>query len=147
MTLKEKVRAVKLVILDVDGVMTDGSIYRGEGNLELKRFHVSDGAGVVLARAAGLKLAVVSGRNSPATTSRMQELGITDVYNGTLNKLTPYEALKEKFQLRDEEIAYVGDDLVDLPVMERVGVPIAVANAYDPVKQIALYTTRAAGGE
>jgi 3-deoxy-D-manno-octulosonate 8-phosphate phosphatase (KDO 8-P phosphatase) len=147
MTIKEKVKAVELLILDVDGVLTDGSIYRGQGDVELKRFNVSDGAGIALARAAGLKLAIVSGRSSPATTSRMKELQITDVYNGTLNKIPPYEALKKKYGLSDAQIAYMGDDLIDLPVMEQVGVPIAVDNAYDPVKEIAVYVTKARGGD
>jgi len=136
-----------LLILDVDGVLTDGSIYRGQGDVELKRINVSDGAGIALARAAGLKLAIVSGRSSPATTSRMKELQITDVYNGTLNKIPPYEALKKKYGLSDAQIAYMGDDLIDLPVMEQVGVPIAVDNAYDPVKEIAVYVTKARGGD
>ncbi|MFQ6613726.1 MAG: KdsC family phosphatase [Fidelibacterota bacterium] len=142
-----KLQAVKLMILDVDGVLTDGSLYLGENGMEFKRFSISDGAGIVLARAAGLKLAVVSGRQSPATASRMKELRITDLYNGTLNKLLPYETLKKKYQLQDSEIAYMGDDLIDLPVMERVGVPIAVANAYEPVKAVAVHITRARGGE
>ncbi|NOZ75264.1 MAG: HAD-IIIA family hydrolase [FCB group bacterium] len=147
MKIQDKILAVKLLILDVDGVLTDGSVYVGENGAEFKRFSISDGAGIFLARAAGLKLAIVSGRNSPATTTRMKELHITDVYNGTLNKLQPYEALKKKYQLSDHEIAYVGDDLIDIPVMERVGVPIAVANAYEPVKALAGYITHARGGE
>ncbi len=147
MTTKKKAQAVKMFILDVDGVFTDGSIYRGGGNTELKRFNVSDGAGIALARAAGLRLAVISGRKSMATTSRMKELRITDVYNGTLNKIPPYEALKKKYGLEDHEIAYAGDDIIDIPVMERVAIPIAVANAYDSVKAVAVYVTGKRGGE
>lgn len=145
--LKQAVSRVKMVISDVDGVLTDGSIYKGGDGSEFKRFNVSDGAGVAMARAASLKIALISGRRSEATEVRAKELKIEDVYNGTLNKITPYEALQKKYNLKDEEIAYVGDDLIDIPVMERVGIAIAVANAYPPVKAKADYITELSGGE
>ena len=88
---------VKMVVSDVDGVWTDGTIYKGGDGIELKRFHVSDGAGVAILRAAGLKLALISGRRSEATAQRAEELKIDDVYNGTLNKIPPYKKLKEKY--------------------------------------------------
>lgn len=145
--LKQTISAVKMVISDVDGVLTDGSVYKSGDGSELKRFNVADGAGVAMARAAGLTVALISGRKSDATEIRAQELGIEDVYNGTLNKIGPYQSLKEKYSLEDQEIAFVGDDLIDIPVMDKVGVAIAVANAYPPVKDAADYITELSGGE
>ncbi|MEC7821657.1 MAG: hypothetical protein VX896_04450, partial [Candidatus Neomarinimicrobiota bacterium] len=103
------INKIKMIISDVDGVWTDGSLYKGKDNLELKKFSVSDGAAVALIRQAGMILALISGRYSSATEERATELKIEDVYNGTLNKIPPYEALKEKYKLSDDEIAYVGD--------------------------------------
>jgi 3-deoxy-D-manno-octulosonate 8-phosphate phosphatase (KDO 8-P phosphatase) len=145
-TLKSKLRKIQLVISDVDGVLTDGSVYIGTKGQELKKFSVSDGAGVVMARAAGYKLAFISGRFSQSTELRARELNIDDVYNGVLNKLEPYGDLKSKYKLQDKEIAYIGDDLIDLPVMETVGIPIAVNNAQQVVKDMAIFTTSARGG-
>ncbi|MFL3044358.1 MAG: KdsC family phosphatase [Candidatus Neomarinimicrobiota bacterium] len=151
----ERVKKVKLIIADVDGVLTDGAIYKGGNeityksfnNFELKKFSVLDGAGVALARLLDLRIAFISGRKSSATEIRANELNITDVYNGTLNKMTPYKDLKSKYSLNDEDIAFIGDDIIDLNLMENVGAPIAVANAYHLVKDIAIYTTRLPGGQ
>ena len=112
----------------------------------LKKFNVNDGVGVAMAKAAGYKIALISGRFSPATKYRAKELKIEDVYNGGLNKIHAYEELKTKYNIVDSEIAYVGDDLIDIPVMEKVGVPIAVANAIQDVKRISIYITKVAGG-
>ena len=151
----ERAKKVKLVITDVDGVLTDGSIYKGGNeityksfnNFELKKFSVLDGAGVALARLLDFHIAFISGRKSSATEIRANELNITDVYNGTLNKMTPYKDLKSKYSLNDEEIAFIGDDIIDLNLMENVGAPIAVANAYHLVKETAIYTTSLPGGQ
>ena len=140
------INKVKMVISDVDGVWTDGAIYKGKNGIELKRFCVTDGAGVALLREAGLELALISGRHSDATSERAKELKINNVYNGTLNKIPPYNALKEKFNLRDDEIAYIGDDTIDIPVMELVGVPIATENASIPCKAVAIHITEKSGG-
>ncbi|MBN4081131.1 HAD hydrolase family protein [Caldithrix abyssi] len=140
------VAKVKMIISDVDGVWTDGAIYKGKNGLELKRFCVTDGAGVALIRAAGLELALISGRKSDATAERAKELKIEDVFNGTLNKIPPYEALKAKYNLTDDEIAYIGDDMIDIPVMEVVGVPIATENASHAAKAAAVYVTEKGGG-
>ncbi len=136
-----------MLISDVDGVWTDGSFYKGSDGIELKKFSVLDGVGVAMARAAGIKIALISGRYSIATELRAKELDIEDVYNGTLNKIPPYEALKEKFKLDDSNIAYLGDDLVDMNVMEIVALPIAVKNAVPEIKEISLHITNASGGE
>ena len=153
--LIERGKKVKLVITDVDGVLTDGSIYKGGNeityksfnNFELKKFSVLDGAGVALARLLDFHIAFISGRKSSATEIRANELNITDVYNGTLNKMTPYKDLKSKYSLNDEDIAFIGDDIIDLNLMENVGAPIAVANAYHLVKDTAIYTTSLPGGQ
>ena len=151
----ERGKKVKLVITDVDGVLTDGSIYKGGNeityksfnNFELKKFSVLDGAGVALAKLLDFHIAFISGRKSSATEIRANELNITDVYNGTLNKMTPYKDLKSKYSLNDEDIAFIGDDIIDLNLMENVGAPIAVANAYHLVKDTAIYTTSLPGGQ
>jgi 3-deoxy-D-manno-octulosonate 8-phosphate phosphatase (KDO 8-P phosphatase) len=106
-----------------------------------------DGVGTAMARAADLKIALISGRYSEATEHRAKELKIEDVYNGSLNKIPAYEELKEKYNLDDSEIAYIGDDLIDIPIMEKVAVPIAVENAIQAVKDIAIYTTKVSGGK
>ena len=148
----ERGKKVKLVIADVDGVLTDGSIYKAKESstfvdIELKQFSIVDGAGIALARLLDLRVAIISGRPSLATDARVKELKIEDVYTGSLNKMTPYEDLKSKYSLNDEDIAFIGDDIIDLNLMENVGAPIAVANAYHLIKDIAIYTTRLPGGQ
>ncbi len=135
-----------MLISDVDGVWTDGSFYKGPDSFELKKFSVFDGVGMAMARTADLKIALISGRFSPATESRAKELKIKDVYNGTLNKIPAYEELKKKYELDDSSIAYLGDDWIDIPVMNRVAVPIAVENASLEVKNIAIHITKTSGG-
>ena len=135
-----------MLISDVDGVWTDGSFYKGPDSFELKKFSVFDGVGMAMARTADLKIALISGRYSPATESRAKELKIKDVYNGNLNKIPAYEELKKKYELDDSSIAYLGDDWIDIPVMNRVAVPIAVENASLEVKNIAIHITKTSGG-
>jgi len=148
----ERGNKVKLVIADVDGVLTDGSVYKAKdpatlADIEFKQFSIVDGAGIALARLLDLRVAIISGRPSSATDARVKELKIEDVYTGSLNKMTPYEDLKSKYSLNDEDIAFIGDDIIDLNLMENVGAPIAVENAYHLVKDIAIYTTRLPGGQ
>ena len=142
-----KYNKIRLIISDVDGVLTDGSIYKGTDNMEFKKFSVFDGVGVAYARAADFKIALISARYSPATEYRAKELGITDVYNGGLNKLHAFNDLKKKYRLSDDQIVYLGDDMVDIPVMEIVGFPIAVANATPEIMKLAKHVTTAKGGE
>ena len=144
--MNPKIKKIKMIISDIDGVWTDGSFYKGTDGKEFKKFNVNDGVGVAMAKAAGYKIALISGRYSPATEYRAKELNIEDVYNGGLNKIIAYEELKIKYNLIDSEIAYVGDDLIDIPVMEKVGAPIAVANAIISVKKISTYITKTSGG-
>ena len=145
--MSNSIKNIKLIISDVDGVWTDGSFYKGTNGVEFKKFSVHDGVGVAMARAAELKVALISGRFSDATKFRADELKIKDVYNGGLNKIPAYEELKKKYHLEDFEIAYLGDDLIDIPVMNLVGFPIAVSNAIKEVKDISVYTTETCGGE
>ncbi len=147
-TLVQLLAKIKLIIVDVDGVFTDGFLYIGEGGSEYKRFHVWDGAGIALLRAMNFPMAVISGRESAATTNRMRELGLTDhLYQGNMAKLEPYRQIKQKFQVADEEIVFIGDDFADIPVLRKVGIGVAVANALPEVKKHAKYITRAAGGQ
>lgn len=147
-SLKESAGKIKIILADLDGVFTDGTIYKGSDGMELKRFSVLDAAGVALAKAAGLRMAIISGRYSPATDARAREMGLEkECYQGNLNKMEPYHDLQTRYHFSDEEAAFIGDDIIDLTIMETVGLPIAVANAHPRVKQIAAYTTEAKGGE
>ena len=144
--LIQKLKKIKLIISDVDGVLTDGSIYIGSNGEEMKKFSVEDGAGVALARASGLIIALLSGRFSSATDIRAKELKIEDIYNGMLNKIPAYEELKRKYYLEDSEIVYIGDGLIDIPVMEKAGIPVSVKNAHPTAKGTAVYVTDKSGG-
>jgi 3-deoxy-D-manno-octulosonate 8-phosphate phosphatase (KDO 8-P phosphatase) len=137
---------IQLLILDVDGVLTDGGIIRDDNGQQIKRFHVRDGAGIVLWRRLGKDVAIITGKESDVVTHRANELGIEHVYQNVGNKLEAYDLLKDELGISDAQIAYVGDDLPDLPVMRRVAVPIAVADASEEVRAIAKYTTRFPGG-
>ena len=137
---------INLLILDVDGVLTDGGIIRDDSGQQIKRFHVRDGAGIVLWRRLGKEVAIITGKESEVVTYRAQELGIEHVYQNVGNKLEAYDQLKEELGINDSNIAYVGDDLPDLPVMRRVAVPIAVADAVEEVRGVAKYVTKFPGG-
>ena len=138
---------IKLVIVDVDGVLTDGTIYLDSHGCETKAFHVLDGTGISYLHRVGIKTAIISGRNCDAVTHRAKELDIEDVYQGAKNKIDAYKEILEKYALRDEEVCYIGDDLIDLPILYRVGFPVAVANAAPLVKQHSVYITKARGGQ
>jgi 3-deoxy-D-manno-octulosonate 8-phosphate phosphatase (KDO 8-P phosphatase) len=144
--LGQKASRIRLLILDVDGVLTDGAIVLGSGGMDLKHFHTLDGLGIATAREAGLEVAIITARVSEAVETRANELGIKDFFQGRLNKKETYQHLLEKYDLRDEQVAYIGDDLVDLPVMLRVGLKVAVANADSQLKEVADYVTIREGG-
>lgn len=141
-----KAKAIKLLICDIDGVMTDGGLFFGDNGLEYKAFHSRDGLGIKMLQRSGIPLAVITARTSDVVIHRMKNLNIDLVFQGQLNKVAAYEELRNKLQLSSEQIAYVGDDLVDLPVMKQVGLAIAVADAHDRVKDFADWTTRHGGG-
>jgi len=146
MELSEQLKWIKLLILDVDGVLTNGSVILGSNDTEQKCFDIKDGLGIRMLISAGIVVSIITGRKSDAVTRRAAELGIVDLYQGTTHKLRAYDELLEKYDVHDEETAYMGDDLFDIPLMNRVGLPIAVADAVDEVKDIAAYTTRKCGG-
>ncbi|MQF67063.1 3-deoxy-D-manno-octulosonate 8-phosphate phosphatase [SAR202 cluster bacterium AD-802-F09_MRT_200m] len=135
-----------MLILDVDGVLTDGGIFLIGQDTEAKRFDVQDGMGINLARAAGLTVAIISSRSSDVVQRRAKELKIDEVIQGMPNKLEGLETLLGKYSVAAPQAAYIGDDLQDIPVMKRVGLPIAVQNAVQTVKDISLYVTGASGG-
>ena len=138
---------IKLVIFDVDGVLTDGAIVLDYAGGEQKNFNVQDGTGINYLQRGGIRVAFLTGRRSPVVVFRAHELGVEDVIQGAKDKLAPYAKLLEKRGLHDDEVCYVGDDLPDVPVMRRVGLPIAVADARPEVIELAKYVTRAPGGK
>ncbi len=145
--MREKISKIKMILMDVDGVLTNGEIIYSSSGDELKIFHVQDGMGITLARMAGLKTGIVTGRMSALVERRAHELNIDVVSQGNFNKLPEYERIKRDFELKDEEICYIGDDVLDLPILKRVGFSVAVANARDEVKAICDYVTVAEGGK
>ncbi len=142
----ERANRIRLAIFDVDGVLTDGSLYIGDDGQEYKAFNSRDGHGMVLLRQTGVTLAIITGRSSEVVRIRMASLGISHVYQGIQDKLATYEELKRTLGLSDEAIAYVGDDVVDLPVMRRVGLAVAVADAHPLVQRHAHWRTASPGG-
>lgn len=144
--LAERMKRIRLIVLDVDGVLTDGGIYMGPSGEAMKRFDIKDGAGIVFWHRTGGKTAILTGRSSKIVENRAKELQISVVRQGCADKGAAYEALKEEMELSDDEIAYIGDDLIDLPVMRRAGLPVAVADAAPEAKAAALFVTEHAGG-
>lgn len=142
----DKARSIRLLILDVDGVLTNGIIYYGNDGILLKGFHIHDGMGIKLLKKSGVALAVISGKNSDAVARRLQELEIEHVYLGHGNKLPAYEELKQKLGVSDEAVAFMGDDLPDLPVLRRAGLAISVPQAPEIIRQhVDLITKKKAG--
>ena len=133
--LSEKAARIRLLIFDVDGVLTDGSLFVGDDGQEYKAFNSRDGHGIKMLLKYGVEIAIITGRTSRVVEHRMANLGITHVYQGKLDKLPAYEELRGKLGISPEETAYVGDDVVDLPVMRRVGLAIAVQDAHPLAKQ------------
>ena len=139
--------AVRFLVLDVDGVCTDGKLYFQENGHPLKCFNAQDGIGIKTALMAGIGIGIITGRNDHCVLARMSQLGVRDYYAGFESKLPKLEAIRRKYHLRKEEMAYLGDDWIDLDPMRSVGMPMAVANAVAQVKKEALYVTSARGGE
>lgn len=148
--LLARAQKVKLLLMDVDGVMTDGKFYyvtRPDGSLlETKGFDSRDGLGLRLAHYFGLKTGVITGRSSPVIENRVKDLGINFLQQGALEKIEPYERMCKAAQVTDDEVCYVGDDLTDLPLITRVGVGVCVANGDDLVREHAHFCTQRAGG-
>lgn len=147
----QRARALRLLALDVDGVLTDGGIYLGAtergDRVELKRFEITDGLGVRLLQDAGIQVAIVTGRESDAVRLRAEELRITECHQDpSAAKLPIMERLLERLGIAWEEVGFLGDDLPDLPVLRRAGLPAAVANATAEVRAVACWTSRRPGG-
>ena len=144
--MEEKFKALKLVIFDVDGVLTDGSLIFCDKGREYKVFNTQDGLGIKMLRETGVEVAVITARQSRVVRDRMKQLGILYLFQGEQNKRIAYDKLKSQLQLEDDQIAYVGDDLLDLPIMRQVSLAIAVENAHPIVKQHADWITPRSGG-
>lgn len=145
--LLERAARVRLALFDVDGVLTDGRLLLGDRGQEYKAFHTRDGQGLTMLRDGGIEIGIVSGRSSAAVGKRMAELGITLVYQGRLDKLAVLNTILGKRKLDASEVAYVGDDLPDLPVLTRVGLAVAVADAHELVQRHAHMSTTRPGGQ
>lgn len=137
---------IKMVIFDVDGVLTDNTVYIGRDGFELKRFNIADGLGIQMARKHGIRVALLSGRKSAATTARAEELGIEDIYQDSTNKIDSYNTIKDRYKIADEQILYVGNDLIDLPIMKACGLAVAVPDSPKSVLKTAHYVTQTQGG-
>ena len=144
--IAEIAKNIRLLILDVDGVLTDGSIILDNKGNEFKAFHVRDGHGIKMLIKAGIRVAIITGRRSKVVERRAKELGIAEVYQKCYNKIEAYNHIKSKFSLRDNEIAYIGDDIVDLPLIKRVGLSFAVADSPEEVKSLTSAVTKNRGG-
>lgn len=152
--LRARARKIKLLLMDVDGVMTDGRIYylpyarggRGDGMLETKTFHSRDGFGIRLAHQAGLKTGLISGRVSPVVEHRARELGMHFIEQDALEKIEPYRRILQAAELHDDEVSYLGDDIVDLPLLKRVGLAVGVGNGHPLVRHHVHYWTKSPAG-
>ncbi|OQW91203.1 MAG: 3-deoxy-D-manno-octulosonate 8-phosphate phosphatase [Beggiatoa sp. IS2] len=148
--MKERILAraarIRLVIFDVDGVLTDGSLYLGDDGQEYKAFHATDGMGMHLLLSTGVKIGIITGNISQVVMHRMHNLGVQYVFQGQIDKVPAFRQLCADLQLAPEQVAYVGDDINDVPVLSRVGLAIAVANAHPLVVNYAHWQTHALGG-
>jgi 3-deoxy-D-manno-octulosonate 8-phosphate phosphatase (KDO 8-P phosphatase) len=150
--IEGRARKIKLFLMDVDGTITDGSVNLislpdGSGVAEMKAFNSQDGAGLKLAHIMGIRTGFITGRKSPAVTQRAHELSVEFVYLGQSTKMAAFEECMQKAGVREEEVAYMGDDLPDMPVARRAGLAVAVSNAAAELKAVCDYITQARGGE
>ncbi len=145
--IKEKLKKIRLLLLDVDGVLTDGKIIYDDQGFETKFFNVKDGVGIRLLIKCGLEVGIITGRISRVVQHRCANLGIKKVYQGASNKVAIFKKIIEECALSEEEVAYIGDDLPDLSLFDLVGVPIAVADAHELVRKKARIVTNAEGGK
>jgi 3-deoxy-D-manno-octulosonate 8-phosphate phosphatase (KDO 8-P phosphatase) len=144
--MDDRLTKIKLLLLDVDGVMTDGRIIFDSNGVESKFFNVKDGHGIKMAQRAGIEVGIISGRQSQVAANRAVELGIIHVYQSALDKLTPYLEILDKTGLVDSQVAFMGDDIIDIPVLRRVGFAAAPADAVDEVIPHVHFVTKNRGG-
>lgn len=142
-----KAKALRLFILDVDGVLTNGIVYYGKTGAEMKGFHIQDGLGIKLLQKTGVTVAVISAKSSELVVKRLSDLNIQHFYLGHEDKLPAYKELKLKLKLQDNEIGYMGDDLPDLPLLRRVGLAMTVPHAAEPLHRYADYITKNKAGK
>jgi len=145
--MKELVKKIKILISDVDGVLTDGGLYYDDEGKVFKKFNVQDGLGIKLAQMAGLNIVIITGLKSEAVKARIKQLGITEYYEGFLKKDHLIKKISKEKKLKFEEMAYLGDDWVDGPPMKLVGLPMAVKNSQPEIKKIAKWISQKKGGE
>jgi 3-deoxy-D-manno-octulosonate 8-phosphate phosphatase (KDO 8-P phosphatase) len=145
-SVQAKAKKIKLLLLDVDGILTDGRIILDNQGNELKAFHVRDGHGIKMAQRAGIIVGIITGRKAEVVNIRARELGIQEVHQGTHKKIAVYDAILSKYGLRDEAVAYMGDDVVDLDIFKRTGFAVTVADADPSVKPHVDMITKTAGG-
>ena len=139
-------KEIRLLLLDVDGVLTDGSIVYGNSGTELKAFNIKDGFGIRLLREAGVEVGIITARRSEAVERRAQDLKLAHLYQGVGNKIEAFAEILAAQKLAPQQVAYMGDDWLDLPLLSRVGLAVTVADAVAEVKAVAHYVTRQAGG-
>jgi len=144
--MQTRMAQIRLLLLDVDGVLSDGRIVYDAHGTEIKTFDVKDGHGIKMLQKAGIEVGIISGRTSKVVNIRAKELGIDILYQGIADKALPYAEIVAQRNLRDEEIAYVGDDVVDLPILRRVGFAVATADAVDDILPYVHYVTNRCGG-
>ena len=144
--IRERARGVRMIVFDVDGVLTDGSLFYGDDGQEYKAFNSRDGHGIKMLRASGVEPAIITGRTSQVVLFRARNLGVVHLFQGADDKLAAFEKLLASVNLAAAQIAYMGDDLVDLPVLRRCGLAISVPDAPDEVKARSHYITRAGAG-
>lgn len=145
--LAAKARRIKAILLDVDGVMTDGGIYYTAEGVELKRFNAQDGYGIARARDSGMLFAIISGRETPVVIRRARDLRITEIHLGRVDKLNVLREIQKEWRLDDTEFCFIGDDVFDLPLLEAVGLSAAPGNARPEVKRRVDYVCKARGGD
>ena len=145
--LEDKSSTIKLILLDVDGVLTDGAVVMYGDGSESKRFHIRDGIALVWAQRAGITVGLLSARQSPTTAQRAAQLGITLVHQGVASKINTYDQIVGDMVLADEEVAYMGDDIVDLAVLKRVGLSAAPSDAVPEVRSLVDFVSTRCGGD
>jgi 3-deoxy-D-manno-octulosonate 8-phosphate phosphatase (KDO 8-P phosphatase) len=145
-SLRSKAKKIKLLLLDVDGVLTNGTIILDNQGNELKSFHVRDGHGIKLAQRAGIILGIITGRKSEVVNIRARELGIEEVHQGALKKIGVYESILAKYGVHDSEVAYMGDDVVDVDIFKRAGIAVTVSDADPAVRPYVDMVTKNEGG-
>ncbi len=143
---RDRLQVVQLLIVDVDGVLTDGGIIYGDYGDEIKRFDVQDGLGIVLLHRAGIKTVIITAKKSRNNDRRAKDMHVTKIYQNVKDKLKVYEKILKKFKLHGNQVCFMGDDLIDMPVFSRVGCAVAVQNARNEIKEKSHYVTQSSGG-